>query len=437
MKRPANGRWALLCLLLAATATLAGPRVAARKNEAADTWLRVPGFTAYVHPDPGALMVSEPGGVSGWRDKRQKIVWYGDLKNTGLLRIAVALRLPAGQTVRLRLSVAEKSRVVSTTGMGTGEAAIPFGDVPVAAPGYQKFTLEGLDRTGETFGDVAALLVTGPASNGAQFNRKERRNAASVHLGYPPAPNAPPVAAFYNEVTVRTDPVWSYYMACGFRRGYFGIQVNGPAERRIIFSVWDSGNEAVDRAKVAADDRVQLVAKGENVVASDFGNEGTGGHSHRVYPWKTGQTYRFLVTARAEAGHTVYSGWFFFPETKCWGLIASFRAPKDGGSLSGLYSFNENFGGANGDLRRQAEFGNQWIRTTGGTWRELTTARFTHDPTGKTDRTDYDAGLTKNGRFYLSNGGFVRAARTVRYGDSFTRPATNKPPAVNVDALKN
>ena len=68
-------------------------------------------------------------------------------------------------------------------------------------------------------------------------------------------------------MTVKTDPVGSYYMACGFRRGYFGIQVNSPTERRIIFSVWDSGTEAVDRSKVSAEDRVQLMGKGEGVVA--------------------------------------------------------------------------------------------------------------------------------------------------------------------------
>ena len=50
------------------------------------------------------------------------------------------------------------------------------------------------------------------------------------------------------------DPLWTYYMACGWHRGYFGMQVNSPTERRIIFSVWDSGNEAVDRGKVADDE---------------------------------------------------------------------------------------------------------------------------------------------------------------------------------------
>lgn len=30
-----------------------------------------------------------------------------------------------------------------------------------------------------------------------------------------------------------------YYMACGWHRGYLGMQVNSPTERRIIFSVRD------------------------------------------------------------------------------------------------------------------------------------------------------------------------------------------------------
>jgi hypothetical protein len=216
-------------------------------------------------------------------------------------------------------------------------------------------------------------------------------------------------------------------MACGFRRGYFGIQVNSPTERRIIFSVWDSGNEAIDRNKVEAENRVQLLAKGDGVFTDSFGNEGTGGHSHLKYMWKTGDTYRFLVTAKPDGTHTVYTGWFWFPEKKAWGLIASFRAPKDGNYLRGLYSFNENFVGSNGDKQRLAEFGNQWIQTSDGKWTELTTARFTHDPTGKEDRKDYDAGTVKaNGRFFLSNGGFLPG--TIQYGNTFSRPVGGKAP---------
>jgi Domain of unknown function (DUF3472) len=204
------------------------------------------------------------------------------------------------------------------------------------------------------------------------------------------------------------------------------MQVNSPTERRIIFSVWDAGKEAIDRDKVSAEDQVQLVVKGEGVFAGGFGNEGTGGHSHLVYPWKTGQTYRFLVTAKPEGNSTIYTGYLYFPEKKAWGLIASFRAPKDGGYLHGLYSFNEDFWGANGQMRRLAEFGNQWVKTVDGEWIELTRAKFTHTARGKyKDRLDHFAGVEGNS-FFLSSGGFL--PETMEYGAMVTRPAAGQKP---------
>ena len=179
---------------------------------------------------------------------------------------------------------------------------------------------------------------------------------------------------------------------------------------------------------MADENRVKLLAKGEGVVAGDFGNEGTGGHSHLVYNWKTNETQKFVVAAKAEGEATIYSGYYFHPENKKWMLIASFRAPRDGKLLRGLYSFNENFGGSNGHLRRLAEFGNQWIKTTDDKWIELTTARFTHDSTGGKDRRDYGAGLAEDGNFYLSNGGFI--ADAIEAGQTFTRKAAGKKPEI-------
>ncbi len=396
-----------------------------QKARRQDPELRVPGFTAYSEPTPEALQMTEAHGVTGWADAKQSVVWYGEIATTGWLDIAVEVRLPETQAVALRLTVAGQTQTAVAQGTAGETVTLAFHSVEILSPGYCRFALQGVQKTGKTFGEVQTLVLGGPAAAEAHFNLKERRNAASVHLGYPLPPTAK-VIAFTNEVTVKTDPIWSYYMACGFRRGYFGIQVNSPTERRIIFSIWDSGNEGVARSKVAPEDRVQLLAKGKNVVASDFGNEGTGGHSHLVYPWKTSATYRFLVTAKPDGTHTIYSGYFFFPERKAWGLIASFRAPKDGDTLRGLYSFNENFSGANGQRRRLAEFGPQWIETEDGKWTELLTARFTHDPTGNADRTDYAAGVANGGRFSLSNGGFVGIP--IQLGDTFTRPATHKPP---------
>jgi hypothetical protein len=414
-------RWLILICSIAFLGMLSLAVQAARQEDAE---LRVPGFTAYSEPDAEALEFTQEHGVTGWTDSKQSVVWYGEIKTVGRLDVAVKLRLPETRAVTLRLTIAGKAQTALVVGRGNEAVTIAFDAVEINAPGYCRFVLQGIQKEGKTFGEVEALILGGPAVEEAHFNLKERRNAASVHLGYP-VPVGAKVIAFTNEVTVKTDPVWSYYMACGFRRGYFGIQVNSPTERRIIFSIWDSGNEGVDRSKVLPDDRVQLLVKGKEVVASDFGNEGTGGHSHLVYPWKTGATYRFLVTARPDGTHTIYSGYFYFPERKAWGLIASFRAPKDGDTLRGLYSFNENFGGANGQKRRLAEFGNQWIETEDGQWTELLTARFTHDATGNADRTDYAAGV-KDGRFTLSNGGFVGIP--IRLGDTFTRPATHKQP---------
>ena len=79
----------------------------------------------------------------------------------------------------------------------------------------------------------------------------------------------------------------------------------------------------MDRNKVAPENKVQLLAKGEEVFADGFGNEGTGGHSHWIYNWKAGETYKFLVTAATDSASstTSYAGYFFIPEIQRWKLI--------------------------------------------------------------------------------------------------------------------
>lgn len=135
---------------------------------------------------------------------------------------------------------------------------------------------------------------------------------------------------------------------------------------------------------------------------------------------------RFVVTAQPTNGtFTIYSGYYFHPDRLDWMLISSWKAPREGGYLRGLHGFSENFVGSNGHLRRKALYGNQWIRTDKGEWIELTTATFSHDPTGKEDRRDRFMGL-EGGEFFLSHGGF--APGFTAYGERFTRPATGRPP---------
>lgn len=388
--------------------------------------LRVPAFTAYMLPDADSARISEQRGVTRWTDPKQSVNWYGKFAQSGSLTASVDLRLPVDAVSKLKLTIDGQSRSATITGKGKDAAVqAAFGEFNILEPGHHRISLESLNAAEQPTGDLEALVLSGPALKDANFNMKERRNAASVHLMYP-VPKETEIEAFYCEVTAIEDPTTTFYMACGWHRGYFGMQVNSPTERRIIFSVWDSGDEAVDRKKVDEVNRVKLMGKGQGVYTGDFGNEGTGGHSHLKVMWKTGEKQRFIVTAKpVEETFTIYSGYWFHPEEGKWMLISSWKAPKEGGWMRGTHSFSENFGGSNGHLLRKALYGNQWIRTSKGEWIELTTASFSHDPTGRKDRFDRYMGV-EGGQFFLSHGGFVDGF--TKYGEKFTREPTRQPP---------
>ncbi len=71
------------------------------------------------------------------------------------------------------------------------------------------------------------------------------------------------------------------------------------------------------------------LAKGPEVRLGEFGNEGSGGQSFLVYPWKAGMTYRFLTEVKPDGnGNTRYTCWFG-PKDGEFRLIASFLASQD------------------------------------------------------------------------------------------------------------
>jgi hypothetical protein len=258
---------------LVLAAFLAGPECVADP-------LRIPAFTAYSLPEAEGVRISERQGVTRWTNPAVRINWYGNIRKTGEITAALSLRLPAQLESRLELEVAGQSLPARVQGAGPDTPiTVPFGTFILHHTGYHRFSLRSLNAPGQPAGNLEALTLDGPGIADAHFNLEERRNAASVHLNYP-VPAGTNIAAFYSEVTAVEDPTSTFYMACGWHRGYFGMQVNSPSERRIIFSVWDSGGEAVDRAKVSDENRVKLLGKGDGVYSGDFGNEGTGGHSH-------------------------------------------------------------------------------------------------------------------------------------------------------------
>lgn len=392
----------------------------------------IPAYTGYVLPaeTEESSMFSEKNGLHRWTDASKQVQYFFYVRKAGKLTISIEAKNAEEGTI-LALNIANKNFQVKVP-ESSKFRKLEAGSISIKDSGFYALTISVIKRSRNTIADIRSVQLSGSASAGIHFNPKPRRNAASVHLRYP-LPDSAKAIAFYNEITIPKgfDHLHSYYMACGFARGYFGIQVNSETERRVIFSVWDAGKEAVDRKNVPDSNKVQLLAKGEEVFADGFGNEGTGGHSHWVYPWQTGQTYKLLVTALTDSASqtTIYTGYFFVPELQKWKLIASFKAPKDGQFLRNLYSFSENFVGVNGHLQRKAFFGNQWIQKENGQWMELTKSSFSYDATGKAgDRIDYGAGVS-DGKFYLWNGGFQRA--TAAYGDLFTRQATGQKPLID------
>lgn len=390
--------------------------------------------------------------TSGEAARSRQGNWRWD-RPDAVLSVFFHVDRPAVLQMALRAAVWGESRIQATLA-GTSVAAhltsadpaadFPLGEVRVEQPGYVRVDLQGLEKTGPVFAEPHELLVRSlehqVTLSCVQDNQANRfywgRRGPSVHLGFQ-MPRDRSLEWFYSELTVPEgkDPIGSFFMANGFGEGYFGMQVNSPTERRVLFSVWSPFRTDNPRA-IPEEQRVTALAGGPGVHLGEFGNEGSGGQSFLVYPWNAGRTYRFLNRAKPDGkGNTIYSAWFCPPETGRWQLIASFRRPKTDKYLTRLHSFLENFSDGNGWLERQGCYGNQWARDTAGTWHALEQARFTGDDiAGRGYRLDYAGGVTGDA-FFLRNGGFF--ADTVPLDSLFTRPATARPePKIEFDQLE-
>jgi hypothetical protein len=236
------------------------------------------------------------------------------------------------------------------------------------------------------------------------------RAARSVHLHYP----APAADAFYNELTVEKSTPGTYFMACGFSHGYFGIQEQSRGRKVVLFSVWDP-TRGDDAKKIPLEQRVEILHQDPDVEVKRFGGEGTGGQSFFQYDWKTGETCRFLVRCKVEGEKSAYSGYFYVPTTKSWKHLVTFRTRTGGDRLTGFYSFVEDFrrDTKSATETRRAAFGNGWMYDGGDAqWKPLLTARFTASGSPTEAKETIDAGQADN-HFYLQTGGETKTTTTL------------------------
>src|SRR5438874_5469824 len=80
------------------------------------------------------------------------------------------------------------------------------------------------------------------------------RAARSVHWGWP----APDAEIFCTSMMVDRSAPGSYFMACGWNTGYFGIQELTNGKKVIIFSVWDP-SKGDNPNEVKAEERVECL----------------------------------------------------------------------------------------------------------------------------------------------------------------------------------
>ena len=348
-------------------------------------------------------------GLSNWNDSNDQVNTYVYLGQTGKLDIGVKGKVAMG-TSKIAITLGSVTKTVELS--NTESKSIYVGRFDVDTVGYQKITLTGISSDASNFADISDILIGGKAAEGENYFVKEEfywgRRGPSVHLGYKLPNSRKDYEWFYGELEVPNgqDVLGTYYMVNGFGEGYFGIQVNSATERRILFSIW-SPYQTDDPDSIPEEQRIKLLAKGDDVYSGKFGNEGSGGQSYLRYNWQTDTRYRFLLRVTpADNKKTEYTAYFKTPEDQEWQLIASFSRPETSTYVKRPYSFLENFLPRTGDLERKALYTNQWLRDTDGFWHDLTSATFTYDATAeKKSRLDYQGGV-ENGMYFLRNDGF-------------------------------
>ena len=200
-------------------------------------------------------------------------------------------------------------------------------------------------------------------------------------------------SCLYGEITVLATHPGIYYCGANWHPGepaggYCGIQHNSPNERRTIFSIWDTSSKL--HPTVTQADSATIYGR--------FGGEGTGSHTHMLWDWEPGDTFRFFLQKRPGSTPGTTAARYYVYERKSgkWRHSATITSP-DGDDKSrasvmnvgggGLASFLENFTGRDHAVPKLALY-RLWMGTGvdnmkcltraegDGTWGQLNDAFF-------------------------------------------------------------
>ncbi|MEX0360173.1 MAG: DUF5077 domain-containing protein, partial [Allomuricauda sp.] len=289
--------------------------------------------------------VVSDGGIHNWTSLTDVLRTYFKTSSSGELHVGFRIKSPEG-TSKIKVTVGNDSKEVEIS--NKEYEIVEIGKFNISSSGYHYIEVQGLEKMGTYIGDINDILIGGPAVASVTFVPTENsyfgRRGPSVHMSYK-EPEGKDVQWYYNEVTVPEgeDAIGSFFMANGHAQGYFGMQVNSASERRILFSIWSAFNTD-DPNQIPEDYKVLNLGNGSDVTVQDFGNEGSGKQSFKIFNWKAGTTYKFLLKGEPAINNsTDYTAYFYAPEIGQWQLIASLRRPQTSTHLERLHSFLENF----------------------------------------------------------------------------------------------
>jgi hypothetical protein len=377
---------------------------------------------------PSEMITSE--GIHNWQDGNKSFRTFFHIGEAGHISIGLRAKVKSGIS---KLKYIFRNEQNEITISDTAYSDYYIDDFQIQDTGYYYLDIMGLEKADIVFADVDAILLKVENPLSIKYVKDDfyfGRRGPSDHLNFKMPEGVDKVEWFYSELEIPEgqDVIGSYFMANGFAEGYFGIQVNSPTERRILFSVW-SPYKTDNPSDIPEDYKIKLLKKGEGVTTGEFGNEGSGGQSYKVFNWKSGIEYAFLLGAKPTGeGSTDYIAYFYDPETSKWDLIAQFRRPKTNTHLKKLYSFLENFIPDQGVFERRGLYKNQWVYDNSG-WHEIIKAVFTADNTARKEyRLDYSGGIENDG-FFLRNCGFTN--NHVPIGSKFERNKLNHKPEID------
>lgn len=182
-------------------------------------------------------------GTLSWRDTAAVYSAYFHIDRPAKLQLKLSASSDA--TAANLVTLVEGKRIETKVEASVAEYSL--GQVEIDHAGYVRVDFQLAKTTDKTTISLRELKVVSDATElTVDFVRNNDggmfywgRRGPSVHLRYV-VPEQRTLEYAYSEITVPEgeDTLGTYFMANGFGEGYFGFQVNGPNERRVLFSVW-------------------------------------------------------------------------------------------------------------------------------------------------------------------------------------------------------